>query len=82
MAGVFAALALGAFWCILKSAAIARRRTRIALDQRLQALWEKIGAAGHSPKDQSRRFAVYAVILLVVAWVLVPIAITFAIRAS
>ncbi len=82
VAGVFAALALGAFWCILKAAAIARRRTRIALDQPLHALWETIGSAGHPPKDQSRQFATYAVILLVVAWVVVPVAITFAIRTG
>ena len=82
VAGMFAALALGGFWCILKAAAIARRRTRIALDQPLRALWETIGAAGHPPKDQSRQFAVYAVILLIVAWIIVPVAITFAIRAG
>ena len=82
VAAVFVALALGGFWCILKAAAIARRRTRIALDQPLRALWETIGAAGHPPKDQSRQFAVYAVILLVVAWIVVPVAISFAIRAG
>jgi hypothetical protein len=82
VAGVFVALALGGFWCILKAAAIARRRTRITLDQPLRALWETIGAAGHPPKDQSRQFAIYAVILLVLAWVVVPVAITFAIRAG
>jgi hypothetical protein len=82
VSGVFVALALGGFWCILQAAAIARRRTRIALDQPLRALWETIGAAGHPPKDQSRQFAVYAVILLLVAWIVVPVAITFAIRAG
>jgi hypothetical protein len=82
VAAVFVALALGAFWCILKAAAIARRRTRIALDQPLRALWETIGAAGHPPKDQSRQFAVYAVVLLVLAWVVVPAAIILAINAG
>jgi hypothetical protein len=82
VAGAFAAIAFGGFWCILQAAAIARRRTRIALDQPLQALWETIGAAGHPPHDQSRQFATYAVILLVVAWIVVPVAITFAIRAG
>jgi hypothetical protein len=82
VAGTFAALALGGFWCILQAAAIARRRTRIALDQPLRALWETIGAAGHPPRDQSRQFATYAVILLVVAWIVVPVAITLAIRAG
>ena len=82
VAGVFVALALGGFWCILRAAAIARRRVRIALDQPLRALWETIGAAGHPPRDQSRQFAIYAVVLLVLAWIVVPVAITFAIRAG
>ena len=82
VAGAFAALALGGFWCIIQAASIARRRTRIALDQPLRALWETVGAAGHPPRDQSRQFATYAVILLVVAWVVVPVAITFAVRAG
>ena len=82
VAGVFVALAFGGFWCILRAAAIARRRVRIALDQPLRALWETIGAAGHPPRDQSRQFAVYAVVLLVLAWVVIPVAITFAIRTG
>ena len=78
VACVFAALALSGFWCILKAAAIARRRTRIALD-RLPLLWQTIGAAGHPPRDHSRQFAiVYAVIRLVVAWIVVPVAIAIA----
>jgi hypothetical protein len=82
VAALFVGLALGGFWCILKAAAIARRRTRIALDQPLRALWETIGAAGRPPRDQSRMFAVYGVILFVVAWIVVPIAITFAVKAG
>jgi hypothetical protein len=80
IAAAFAVLALSGFWCILKAAAIARRRTRIALDQPLHALWQTIGAAGHPPKDHSRQFATYAVILLALAWIVVPIAIGFAVR--
>jgi hypothetical protein len=82
VAAAFAAIALSGFWCILKAAAIARRRTRIALDQPLLALWQTIGAAGHPPKDHSRQFATYAVILLVLAWIVVPIAIAYAVRAG
>jgi len=52
------------------------------LDQPLRALWETIGAAGHPPRDQSRQFAIIAVVLLVLAWVVVPVAITFAIGAG
>jgi hypothetical protein len=76
---VLAAIALAAFWCILTAAAIARRRTRIALDQPLRALWETIGAAGHPPRDQSRQFATYAAILLALAWIVVPVAVTYAV---
>ena len=55
-----------------------RRPTRIALDRPLQALWQTIGAAGHPPRDHSRQFATYAVILLVLAWIVVPVAIAIA----
>lgn len=78
--GVLLLLALGAGWCILKAAGIARRRTRIALDQPLRALWETIGAAGHPPRDESRQFAIYAALLLLLVWIVVPVAITVAIR--
>jgi hypothetical protein len=71
---VFAVIALGSFWCVIKGAAIARRRTRIALDQPLRALWETIGAAGSPPADRSRQFAVSAAVLLVAVWIVVPIA--------
>jgi hypothetical protein len=82
VACVFAAFALSGFWCILKAAAIARRRTRITLDQPLHALWQTIGAAGHPPRDHSRQFALYAVILLVLAWIVVPVAIATAYAAG
>ena len=41
-----------------------------------------VGAAGHPPKDQSRGFVIYAVILLVVAWIVVPVAITVAVSTT
>ena len=81
VAAGFAVLAACGFWCILNAAAIARRRTHIALDQPLRALWETIGAAGHPPKDHSRQFAMYSVILLALAWIVVPVAIAYAIKA-
>ena len=78
VAGVTAALAVAAFWCVINAAAIARRRTRIALDAPLRALYATIGAAGDPPRDRSRDFVVYAVLLLALAWVVVPVALTFA----
>jgi hypothetical protein len=80
VAGVTAALAIAAFWCVLKAAAIARRRTRIALDQPLRALYATVGAAGDPPRDRSRDFVVYAVLLLAVGWFVVPVALTFALN--
>ncbi|MBK9969213.1 MAG: hypothetical protein IPP16_00195 [Acidimicrobiaceae bacterium] len=40
----------------------------------MKALWETIGACGTPPKDGSYDFAVYAIVLLALAWVLVPMA--------
>jgi hypothetical protein len=79
VAAVYVILALATFWCVLKAAAIARRRTRIALDQPLRALWETIGAAGTPPQDHSRQFGVYAGVLLVTVWVFVPAVAAFAV---
>jgi hypothetical protein len=76
---VFTALAgvvfLGLAWCALHSAGVARRRIRLSTEQPMKALWETIGAAGNPPRDNSFDFAVYSIVLLVLAWVLVPLAI-------
>jgi hypothetical protein len=62
-------------WCALHSAGVARRRIRLSTEQPMKALWETIGAAGNPPRDNSYDFAVYSIVLLVLAWILVPIAI-------
>jgi hypothetical protein len=80
VAAATVAVAVGAFWCVLTAAAIARRRTRIALDAPLRALYETLGAAGEPPRDRSRAFVVYAVVLLAVAWVVVPAALALALN--
>jgi hypothetical protein len=80
VAGVTAALAIAAFWCVITAAAIARRRTRIALDAPLRALYETLGAAGDPPRDRSRAFVVYAALLLALAWVVVPLAAALALN--
>lgn len=79
--GVLAGLALiglAGFWCIIKAAAIARRRTRIALDDTFRALWEVIGDAGAPPSDRTRVFAIVGTAVLVVVWILVPLLIALA----
>ncbi|CAB4363807.1 MAG: hypothetical protein F2681_16650 [Actinobacteria bacterium] len=62
-------------WAALYSAGVARHRIKLCTDQPVKALWETVGACGHPPKDGSYDFAVYAIILLALAWVLVPLAI-------
>ena len=60
----------------------ARRRINLSLDQPLEALWDAIGAAGNPPRDQSYNFALYAIALLILASILVPIAVGLVIRAA
>lgn len=80
--GFIAVFVLGALsWVALYSAGVARRRIRLSTDQPMRALWETIGAAGKPPRDESYNFAVYAIILLVLAWIVVPLAIWLAVTA-
>lgn len=68
-------------WVALYSAGVSRRRIRLSTDQPIKALWETVGAAGRPPRDESYNFAVYAIILLVLSWIVVPLAVWLAIRA-
>jgi len=80
--GFITVFVLGALsWVALFSAGVARRRIRLSTDQPMRALWETIGAAGKPPRDESYNFAVYAIILLVLAWIVIPLAIWLAITA-
>lgn len=72
MAGL-ALMALASFWVVLTASGISRKRTRICLDRPLAALWETVGAAGDPPKDQSRQFAIYSIIFLFLAWLIIPV---------
>ena len=71
LTAVFAGLA----WSALYAAGVARRRIRLTTDQPMKALWETVGAAGKPPKDASYSFAIYAIVLLVLLWVLIPLAV-------
>ena len=71
----------GLSWAALYSAAVARRRIRLSTDQPVRALWETLGAAGRPPRDDSYNFAVYAIVLLVLSWIVVPLGVWLAIRA-
>lgn len=82
VAAVILVVVLGALsWVALYSASIARRRITIAVEQPLDALWETIGNAGNPPRDDSFTFAVFAIILLVLSWIVVPLGLWLAVAA-
>jgi hypothetical protein len=70
-------LLAGAAWCILRGAAIAHHRINLTVKEPLAALWETIGRAGKPPEDDAQMFAVYAIILTVVGWLVIPAGVFF-----
>jgi hypothetical protein len=71
-AGVLGLVFAGLAWAALYAAGVARRRIRLSTEQPIMALFETIGACGNPPGDDSYTFAVYAIVLLVLAWILIP----------
>jgi hypothetical protein len=68
VAVVFAGLA----WAALYAAGVARRRIRLSTEQPIKALFETVGACGNPPNDDSYNFAIIAIVLLVLAWIVIP----------
>lgn len=68
-------------WSILRGAAIARHRIRMTVREPLNALWETYGRAGKPPEDDAQMFALLAILLTIVGWLVIPIglAIVFAV---
>jgi hypothetical protein len=64
-------LFVAASWAVLRGAAVARHRIRLSLDESLKALWETIGACGSPPKDAANSFAVLAIVISGLGFVLV-----------
>lgn len=60
-------------WVILRGAAVARRRIVLTTEKPFRALYETIGRCGNPPGDSSKQFALIAMIILAVSWVLIPI---------
>ena len=67
------ALLAVASWVILHGAAVARRRIRLTMDAPLGGLWETVGDCGHPPRDAAGTFAVVAIALTAVGWVIIPL---------
>lgn len=75
-------IVLGALsWMILRGAAVAHHRIRITVQDPLKALWETIGRCGNPPEDDAQQFAIYAVILTVIGWLLIPLGVLFVFAA-
>jgi hypothetical protein len=67
----------GLSWMILRGAAVAHHRIRITVQDPLKALWETIGRCGNPPEDDAQMFALYAIILTVVGWLVIPLGVLF-----
>ena len=66
---------LGGAWTVLRGTAVARKRIRLTTDQPMNNLYRVLGNCGKPPQDQSRVFALIAMILMVLAWVVLPLGI-------
>jgi hypothetical protein len=64
---------------ILHGTAVASRRIRLATRGPLLAVWQAVGWCGHPPRDQSRTFAIVAITLTTLAWLVIPVAIGLAV---
>jgi hypothetical protein len=76
VAAVFLLIAAVA-WIVVRGAAAARRRIKLTVEQPMAALWETVGRCGRPPKDPSRQFAIYAIALTLVGWLVIPAGILF-----
>ena len=66
-------IALAASWTIMRGAALASRRIRLATSGPARALWATIGWCGQPPKGQTRTFVFVSVGLLLACWILIPL---------
>jgi hypothetical protein len=70
---------LAASWVILRGAAMASRRIRLATQAPLNTLWRVVGWCGRPPQDQSRKFTIIAILLTAGAWLVLPAVIAIAV---
>jgi len=70
---VLGAIAFALASAFLYAAGVARRRIRLSTDLSVRELWEAVGACGAPPKDHSYTLALLAIVLLLAAWIVVPV---------
>jgi hypothetical protein len=73
----FLLLLLGSAWCALRAAAVARNRIHLTTDKPLKALYETVGACGNPPSDSSFQFALFALLAMAIAWIVIPVGLYF-----
>jgi hypothetical protein len=64
---------------VLRGAAMASRRIRLSTRGPLMNLWSVIGFAGNPPRDQSRKFAILAIVITTLMWLVVPAVVAIAV---
>lgn len=76
LGGLFALflLAIGLSSAMVRGAAVARRRSRMIMQDSLEDLWAAMGNAGNPPEDDSVQFASIAVLVTALLWFVVPAA--------
>jgi len=65
-------LVVAVSWVILRGAATAHRRIQLTLEGPIGALWQTIDRCGNPPKDPAQVYALIAVILALLPWLLIP----------
>jgi hypothetical protein len=65
-------------WVLLRGAAMASRRIRLAAEAPMSAVWRAVGNCGRPPQDQSRRIATIGIVLSIAAWIVIPVVIGIA----
>lgn len=58
---------------LLSAASVAHRRCQLISGQPLAGLWEVVGNAGGPPHDNSQPFALLAIVLSALVWVVIPV---------
>jgi hypothetical protein len=74
-------IALVASWVILRGAALASRRIRLATRAPAETLWATIGWCGKPPKDSTRTFVLVSLGLTLGCWIIVPILVAIALAS-
>lgn len=69
-------------WCAIKAAAISRRRIKLVAASEIGRLYRVIGGCGEAPRDKAMAFALMSTVLIGIAWLLIPVAISLGIAQT